>query len=298
MASTTKIMTALLAVETGDLSENVRIPAEAAGIEGSSLYLQAGDEITLGDLVKGLLLQSANDAATAIALHLAGSVETFAEQMNARAARLGLKNTHFANPHGLDDPEHYTTAYDLAVIASEAIGNEIFRAICSSEKEEITVNGEKRILVNHNRLLRSYDGCIGVKTGYTKKDGRCLVSAAERDGLCLVAVTLNAPDDWNDHKTMLDAGFRQYERVVLCEAGEFILPVNCLGLSRDQIRVTNLDSLSLLALRGEHEVSYSIFLPWYRWTPVHIGQGIGYLQFYFDGKPAGKVPLFAANTAE
>lgn len=223
MASTTKIMTALVAAESFDSKKTVRVSPEAVGVEGSSVYLYEGEQITMEELLYSLLLQSANDAATAIAIAVAGSVEEFADMMNARASEMGLDNTHFTNPHGLSDNEHYTTAYDLAIIASHALKNETVREIVSTYKKTIPIDSRcnPRTLVNHNKMLRLYDGAIGVKTGFTKRAGRCLVSAAERDGLTLIAVTLNAPDDWRDHTQMLDFGFDSYESLLIAEVGAF-----------------------------------------------------------------------------
>ena len=171
-------------------------------MEGSSVYLAQDEVLTLKELLYALLLESANDAAVAIAMAVDGSVDAFADRMNRYAAQLGLKDTHFVNPHGLDDDAHYTTARELALITRAALENPDFREIVSTQKTVIPLRGSEgvRLLLNHNRLLREYDGCIGVKTGFTKKTGRCLVSAAERDGVMLIAVTLGAPDDWNDHR--------------------------------------------------------------------------------------------------
>ena len=182
MASTTKIMTALVAIENADLQTVVTAGENAYGTEGSSLYLKIGESYTLEEMLYGLMLRSANDAAVAIAETVCGSVEAFADLMNAKAEQLGLSDTHFTNSHGLDDPHHYTTARELAVIASEALKNETFKRIVSTYKISIESSlGETRLLVNHNKLLKLYDGAIGVKTGFTKKSGRCLVGAAEKN---------------------------------------------------------------------------------------------------------------------
>ncbi len=203
IASTTKIMTGLLIAEHCDPEATVTIPPEAAGVEGSSLYLKAGEERTVEELLYGLMLHSGNDAAAALALHLDGSVEAFAARMNQRAHELGLTATHFANPHGLDSEENYSTARDLACLAAHALQNDLFRQVCSAR----SYTGDTHSYVNHNKLLWQYPGCIGVKTGYTKAAGRILVSAAEKDGRRLVCVTISAPDDWRDHKKLLDYGF-------------------------------------------------------------------------------------------
>lgn len=223
MASTTKIMTALLAIERLDPETVVTVPKEAVGIEGSSIYLTEGEQITVSDLLYGLMLESGNDAATALAIAAGGTVEDFVRLMNERAAELGLEDTHFSNPHGLSADDHYTTAYDLARLTCAALENETFASIVSCKTK--TISDGRRYLSNHNRLLRSYEGCIGVKTGYTLATGRTLVTAAERDGLTLVAVTLNDRSDWADHTRLLDYGFAHYESVALEGVSGTPLPV-------------------------------------------------------------------------
>ena len=211
MASTTKIMTALTALANAAPETVIRTAPEAVGVEGSSVYLSEGEELTLEQLLYALLLQSANDAAAAIAVGVGGSIAEFADLMNAQAQRLGLTDTHFANPHGLDADGHYTTARELAVITREALSHPLIRKIVGTRRATIPQgeNPDARLLVNHHRLLRTYPDAIGVKTGFTKKSGRCLVSAAERDGVTLIAVTLNAPDDWRDHTAMLTCAARE-----------------------------------------------------------------------------------------
>ena len=212
MASTTKIMTGLLACESGKLDKTVKASPFASGTEGSSLWLKIGEKQTLENLTYGLMLKSGNDAAVAIAEYLGGSIDAFALLMNKRAREIGAKNTNFVNPHGLDADGHYTTAYDLALIAREAMKNKKFREIVSTKTYSIPMEGEKwdRALKNHNKLLWRYEGCNGVKTGYTKRCGRCLVSYAKRGDEELICVTLNAPDDWNDHTNLLNYGFDNY----------------------------------------------------------------------------------------
>ncbi len=221
MASTTKIMTALLSLESGKLNEIATVSATAAGTEGSSLYLKAGEKIRVLDLVYGLMLNSGNDAAVVLAEHIAGSVDKFVSLMNSKASAIGAKNTHFTNPNGLSDEAHYTTAYDLACIAAYALKNEKFQEIVSTKSMEIeTINPARKIyLANHNKLLTSYDGCNGVKTGYTKATGRCLVSSVTKNGFQVVCVTLNAPDDWNDHKALYHRAFSEYEKRSVLEEG-------------------------------------------------------------------------------
>jgi D-alanyl-D-alanine carboxypeptidase/D-alanyl-D-alanine carboxypeptidase (penicillin-binding protein 5/6) len=284
MASTTKIMTALCAVELARLDKIIKIDARAVGVEGSSIYLQKGEQLTLLQLLYALLLQSANDAAAAIAIGTAGSIEAFAKKMNQKARELGLKNTHFDNPHGLDSEEHYTTARDLALIARALLAHPTLRAICATRK--ITIPGAEdnqvRVLVNHNKMLRAYQGTIGVKTGFTKRSGRCLVSAAERGGLTLIAVTLSAPDDWNDHARMLDAGFESYERVSLCgEDGlETLLPVT--GGREQYVLVRNAANVSLTLPRARGALLCTIELPRFVFADVKAGDTVGRLVFCCD----------------
>ena len=210
MASTTKIMTCILAIENCDLDEVITVTPASAGIEGSSLYMKEGDVTTVRDMLYAAMLRSANDAASALAIHVSWSEEEFAALMNDKAGSLGMNDTHFTNPHGLPDKEHYTSARDFARLAAYAMENETFAKIASTQEYVVTINGEDRKPIkNHNRLLFTYDGCIGVKTGYTRSSGRCLVSAAERDGVRLICVTLSDSNDWRDHTALLDYGFNK-----------------------------------------------------------------------------------------
>ena len=215
MASTTKIMTALIALESLDEDEVLIADEKTCGIDGSSLYLKPGETMNAIDLIYALLLQSANDAACVLAHRIAGGIDEFTTLMNEKAKELGLTNTHFSNPHGLDAKEHYTTARDLAILSAEAMKNIRFSHIVSTTKQEIKISGTPRILVNHNKMLSRFEGCIGVKTGYTKKCGRCLVSSANKYDTTIIAVTLNAPDDWNDHEKLLNFAYSLIERQFL-----------------------------------------------------------------------------------
>lgn len=296
MASTTKIMTALCAIESGDLSREICVAPEAAGIEGSSIYLEAGDRLTLESLIWALMLESANDAAAAIAIGVSGSVEAFAELMNKKAADLGLENTHFTNPHGLSDENHYTTARDLATLSAYAMNNETFREIVSADTHKIEVGDTVRHLHNHNKMLHLYDGAVGVKTGFTKVSGRCLVSAAERDGVTLVAVTLDAPDDWDDHTEMLDLGFSSLERLTLIEAEESAMILPCIGGEKTEFIIKNRDGLSLILPREEHNITRRIILPHYFWAPVTEGEQVGRIEFYDGETLLGEVGLYACES--
>ena len=305
-ASTTKIMTALVIAETMPIDELVTIPAEAMGIEGSSVYLCAGEKLTVRELLYALLLESANDAAVALAIASAGSVEAFAEKMNDRASALGLCDTNFKNPHGLFDEEHYTTAYDLAQISAQALNVPTLREIFSSKKaqiplgvtDEIPYGDGSRYLHNHNKLLSLYEGAIGVKTGFTKRTGRCLVSAAERGGMTLIAVTLNAPDDWHDHTLMLDYGFDNYESVTLFDVGEFSYQYTVSGGREQSVRATNSMPLTLTLPKGEREYSVILDLPQrFEVAPVQKDARLGALTLYTSlGKASS--PLVAAYSVD
>ncbi|MDR1906136.1 MAG: D-alanyl-D-alanine carboxypeptidase [Clostridiales bacterium] len=230
MASTTKIMTAIIAIEKNDITKKVKIPREAVGVEGSSIYLKENEEMTVEDLLYGLMLMSGNDSATALAVLSAGSVEKFAELMNKKANDLGAYNTQFANPHGLHHPNHYTSAYDLALITSYALNNPTFKKIVSSAKYTVKDTGSgvgARYLHNKNKMLSMYNGADGVKTGYTKVSGRCLVSSAKRDGMQVVAVVLNHPDMWNDSIGLLNRSFENFKLTKILSAdGGVSVPVS------------------------------------------------------------------------
>lgn len=211
MASTTKIMTAYLACAAGDLQRTVPITAAMLkDTEGSSLGLHVGDRITLYDLVVGMLLVSGNDAANAAAIFLSGSTKAFAAKMNSAAKEMGMHHTHFVTPSGLDRGDHHSTAYDMALLTAHALQNKTFAEICAAPRAKVTINGKSQTVYNHNRLLTSLDGCVGVKTGYTERAGRCLVSAVKYKGNTLICVTLSDPDDWVDHRRLLDACKKQY----------------------------------------------------------------------------------------
>lgn len=295
MASTTKIMTALVAIENCPIEKTVTVTKQAVGIEGSSIYLYEGEKLCMEDLLYALLLESANDAATAIAIEVGGSVESFADMMNEKAKSLGLCNTSFQNPHGLDSEEHYTTAHDLAIIARAALANPTLEKIFSTEKKTIPLNSEEgvRLLINHNKLLRMYDGTIGVKTGYTKRSGRCLVSAAERDGVRLIAVTLNAPNDWQDHTDMLDYGFETYEYVTLCKKGEFSEPLYLVGGTEQYVTVTNPNEAGVTLPRSHGEITCKVELPTQGYAPVESGERLGRLVFYCDGRAVADTEIIA-----
>lgn len=298
MASTTKIMTALCALEEGNLEDIVTVSAHAAAVEGSSIWLEAGEKITLKSLLIGLLLSSGNDAATAIAEHISGSEEEFAKRMTKKAHDIGAIHTQFKNPHGLDAEGHYTTAYDLAIITSYAMKNPVFSEIVKTEKATIEWQNHSwgRTLTNHNKLLRIYDGCDGVKTGYTKKTGRCLVSSATRDGMRLIVVTLNDPDDWNDHVSLLNRCFDEYPVRSLCAEEEHMatLPIVC-G-DKDYLLLRSAENVQLRLNESERkklEVKYSI--PESVEAPVAFGTVIGRAEWHLNGQMIADVPLVSSE---
>lgn len=293
IASTTKIMTGLLVVEQCALEEPVTIPPEAVGVEGSSLHLMAGEVFTVRELLYGLMLHSGNDAAVALAVHCAGSVEHFVELMNRRAASLGMTGTHFANPHGLDDPQHYGTARDLAILAAEAMKNEVFHAIVATKS--ISFHG--RTYTNHNKLLWQYEGAVGVKTGYTKAAGRILVSCAERGSRRLIAVTIDDPDDWNSHAAMLDAGFSELECHTIAQAGTVLGAVPVAGGQRSASAVTVREDVTLPLADGER-VKLSVALPPFSFAPLEMGEQAGWLCVEVDGAAVLHVPLVWKETVK
>lgn len=292
MASTTKIMTAIVAIENGVLDSKTEIPAAAIGVEGSSLYLKKGESMTLRELLYGLMLRSANDAAEAIAIIISGSVEKFAILMNEKAAELGLKNTHFTNPHGLSDESHYTTASDLATLTAYALDNDTFKEICSTKKTSLPGN---RLVVNHNKLLFSFDGAFGVKTGFTKDSGRCLVSAAERDGVTLVAVTLNAPNDWKDHTDMLEYGFLEYESVTLANSGEVLYSLPIIGGESAQVSLAAEESITVCLKKSRGSIVERLEIIRPRFAPIYKGETLGRIVFTLDGNEIASVPLVATE---
>ena len=299
MASTTKIMTAIVALENCDPAKTVRISDKAVGVEGSSVYLRAGEMLTMEQLLSALLLESANDAAEAIAMEVAGDISSFAALMNETAKRIGLADTHFTNPHGLDDAEHYSSAYDLAVLTRYALDNPDFARIVSTYKTTIPLAGDEgvRVLINHNKMLKYYDGAIGVKTGYTKRCGRCLVSAAERDGVRMIAVTLSAPNDWQDHTAMLDYGFTLYEQAKLAQAGEIRWDFSCLGSDTETVHAANPHPVSAVLPRDHGEITTVVEANWYLCAPVTAGEPVGEIVFWCDGTEIARVPLCAENSA-
>lgn len=284
MASTTKIMTALLLAEQPDLDKIVVTTKEMVTTEGSSMGLQEGDSVTYHDLIYGMLLASGNDAANTTAIALDGSVERFVKRMNKKAAELGLEDTNFVTPSGLDDEQHYTTAYDLARLAAFALENPIFYDAASSRSATLCYGNPpyNRTLSNHNKLLSMYDDCIGVKTGFTKKSGRCLVSAAERDGVQLIAVTLNDGDDWNDHINMLDFGFEALQCRTVTPNIPADIPV--VGGTRERAALFAND-VSLPLLEKElGALVQKVYINRFVYAPTEVGEVIGRVDICYGEK--------------
>lgn len=293
IASTTKIMTALVVCEQCNVLDRVRIPKEAVGIEGSSIYLQEGEILTVQELLYGMMLHSGNDAATALAIYCGGTVEGFAQLMNDKAHRLGLENTHFENPHGLDSPGHYSTAEDLAILSAYAMQNPIFQKVVSTK----TVTIGHRPLRNHNKLLWRFDGADGVKTGYTRAAGRILVSSASREGRRLITVTINAPDDWNDHCQLLEKGFSNFKPVNIICKGTTLGYAEVAGGEAGFVELVAASDFSYL-LSDSETVTFGMQGPGFIYAPVISGQDAGFIYIYVDGSPIGKVQVVFGSTVE
>ena len=289
IASITKIMTALVALENGDLSEKYTVTAEDMA-EGSSMYLVPGEEVELRELLYGLMLRSGNDAALAVAHAVGGELSHFVDMMNEKAEALGMTHSHFANPNGLDAEGHYSSARDMAVLTACAMKNEEFRRIVATTSVKI---GD-RCLTNHNKLLRIYSGCIGVKTGFTKAAGRTLVSAAQRDGMTLICVTLCDGDDWRDHMSLLDYGFETYQRKIIAKAGQPLTEIRIRGGTTPKIALAAAEDLGY-PVCGEEKLTLKAESPLAVDAPVVPGQVLGRAYAYLDGEEVASVDLVAAE---
>ena len=293
IASITKLMTALVAAEyLDDLSQPLTGPKEWTGLEGSSLYLKAGEGIALETLLYGLLLHSGNDAAVALAAHCAGDVETFVGWMNQRARDLGMTGTHFSDPSGLGDEDHYSTALDMARLGAACLKNPVVAKIVATKS--IVLEG--RSFTNHNKLLWQYEGCTGMKTGYTRQAGRTLVSSAERDGQKLVCVTLSDGNDWADHKALLDYGFETYPRKVLAEEGGTLRRMTVEESLLRQVPVVARDTVAYPLKEGE-QVTAKIQLPKTARAPVTQGEIAGTVTFYKGERQVGRTYLVWGKSA-
>lgn len=303
MASTTKIMTAFVAIRSNRLNDEITVTEEDVKVEGSSLSLRAGDVMKLSDMVRGMMAVSGNDAAKTIARFLGGSDENFAAMMNETAKELGMENTNFKNPHGLPDDEHFTTASDMVKLTSAALKEPLFLDIVSSYKTEITyINSvlgySVRRLTNSNKLLNLVDGCIGVKTGYTVKSGRCLVSAVRREGAGVVCVVLNSPDYYNDSQTLLEYGMTKVMfGDIITDTVEYEL--NVVGGIKTAVRVQNTKYLLGSMLISDYEsMKKEIVLPKFVYAPIKAGDEVGRIQIEFEDGTQVSVPIVAMESVE
>lgn len=282
IASITKIMTAIVVIENADLDEQIVIKPEWSAVEGSSMYANPGQSYTVRELLYGMMLNSGNDAAAALACTLCGNESSFAEKMNEKARELGLENTSFRNPHGLDDEGHYSTARDMARLTAYCMKNDTFKSIVSTNCAVI----KGVTYYNHNRLLREYEGCIGVKTGYTIAAGRTLVSCAERGGMRLVCVTLNAPDDWNDHKYLMDKVFSDY-RIVLYDTDSFRISLDVASAAVSIAEAVPENEIKLL-VRSDDELDVKLEVPRILFAGGIEGEKVGVLSVFINGSLAAQ----------
>lgn len=288
MASTTKIMTTLVAIESGRLEEYVTVSRHASYTGGSSIYLREGERHSVKDLLYAIMLRSGNDAAVAVAEHIGGSIEGFADMMNRKAQEIGAVNTQFANPHGLDAAGHYTTAHDLALITAHALKNPLFADIVSSKKK--TIEGPPnenwdRVMINKNKMLWQFDGGDGVKTGYTKNAGRCLVSSATRNGMQLVCVVLNCGSMWNDSSALLEYGFKNYSNIKVVTKDSVFKAVEVRNGKEKFVDVTPVEDFYVALKEGEMEnVKLSAKNLGSAQAPLKKGDDAGRLEVYLDGK--------------
>lgn len=296
IASTTKIMTTLLCLESGGLDDWFEVDPEAIRVEGSSMGLQEGDVVTKRMLCYGMLLPSGNDAANATAVRLAGSIPEFAKLMNARAARIGMTHTCFVTPSGLDAEGHGASARDMGLLARTAMQNPDFRAICSQSRAEVCFGNPpyNRWLKNTNKLLTMYEGVVGVKTGFTDAAGRCLVSFCERDGVSLLCVTLHAKDDWNDHMKLYDYGFAH----VVSQPVEppDALSVSVVGGTADTVALRTRDPLSVGTDNGDlRQLTVQVQVVPFLYAPVPENARVGNLAYYYEGRHVADVPLYTVD---
>ncbi len=280
MASTTKIMTSILAVESGKASDSVTVTASAL-TEGTSIGLKAGYILTLEALIYGMMLESGNDAANLCALYLGNTFENFALMMNSKAKEIGMTSTNFVTPSGLDDENHYTTAYDMALLGAYSIKNPVFRDICSTKDKRIEFFEPEMSVTfsNHNKLLDSCEGVFGIKTGFTKKSGRCLVSVCERDGATLVCVTLNAGDDWNDHRKLYDLSFAELNKSTVIFSDFQEVPLYGADASEAEIYCDEF----VLHFKDDVQLTEQVILPKIIYAPVKKNEVLGKVN-YFSGE--------------
>lgn len=295
MASTTKLMTALLAAENLDPNRTVTVPAAALPVEGTQIGLAAGEEITVRDLLVGLLLASGNDTANALALLMDEGFSAFAERMNHRALTLGMTDSTFVTPSGLDKDGHSASARDMALLGAAVLEKPLLAELCASKAEAITVGGVRMTVSNHNKLLKLYDGTIGLKTGFTKKSGRCLVSAAQRNGVTLIIATLNGGDYWNDHMALYNYAFPLMHRETMPNAS----PDTCsvAGGTADAVSVVP-EEIPDCVLRVGEKVTARVELPDFVWAPVAVGDVLGYVRYTTGERELARVPIRATQRVD
>ena len=295
MASTTKLMTALLAAENLDPNRTVTVPAAALPVEGTQIGLAAGEEITVRDLLAGLLLASGNDTANALALLMDEDLSAFSRRMNHRALTLGMTDSTFVTPSGLDKDGHSASARDMALLGAAVLEKPLLAELCASKAETITVGGVRMTVSNHNKLLKLYDGTIGLKTGFTKKSGRCLVSAAQRDGVTLIIATLNGGDYWNDHMALYNYAFPLMHRETMPNASPDTCPVA--GGTADAVSVAP-EEIPDCVLRVGEKVTARVELPDFVWAPVSVGDVLGYVRYTTGERELARVPIRATQRVD
>lgn len=288
IASTTKIMTAIICIEELGLNERVKIKAEHCNVEGSSMYLKAGEYYTVKELLLGLLLASGNDAALALSDYVAGDNNKFASLMNKKAAFLGMDNSSFVNPHGLDARNHYSTAKDMATLMLYCMQNETFSELCSTESTVIKNHNYR----NHNKLLGMCGGCIAGKTGFTAAAGRCLVSCVERNGIRLVCVTLSAPDDWNDHCKLYDYAYENYVLRDITNEAEYLVPV--ISGSREVVKIRPEKKLFFFVNKKD-KIKLNAEIPNFIFAPVKMGETAGNICVIINNNVVSTHPLVYAE---
>ncbi|SFA97967.1 MULTISPECIES: D-alanyl-D-alanine carboxypeptidase family protein [unclassified Bacillus (in: firmicutes)] len=301
IASITKIMTAILAIESGKMDEEVKVSGRAIKAEGSSVYLKEGEKIKLEHLVYGLMLRSGNDTAVAIAEHVGGSVEGFVYLMNQKAQEIGMTKTHFSNPHGLDDHEqHYSTAYDMALLTRYTMNNETYKKIAGSKLHRAPNPTEKwdRVWKNKNRLLNKYQYCTGGKTGYTKRAKRTLVTTATKGDMDLIAVTLNGPDDWNDHIFMFENGFKKYDMAEIAEEGK--ISAGKSSFYKNKIYINHPIQYPVTSKESKKiKLEYKLLKPKEEWDDEEdVPSVVGNAVVYIDGREIEKVPVYFEKSSE
>ena len=301
MASTTKIMTSLIALENAQANDKKVAFTKEMIAESSSMYLKEGYRLRLSDLAVGMMTVSGNDAANAAAVSIAGSVDEFSKLMNEKAEQIGMNSTNFVTPSGLDDDNHYSTAYDMALLMNYALSNSSFAELTAKKTAEVTFIQPKDMTIsyrNHNKLLSLYQYCTGGKTGFTKKSGRCLVTSAEKDGVCLIAVTLNAPDDWNDHINMYSYGFSRLTAVKNADKN-FSFKADVVGGMTDTVEVRPAAAVDYVKQTDSDDgISRRVIINSFLYAPLEKGQVVGRAEYYSEGKTVCTIPLITEKAVD